>query len=120
MKFILNHRWLQADETRSALVKQKVSKLSGLVRVEAAEVTLEKNEASSPPYVAKIHLAVPGPDLYAEERDHTLEASVHKVLEKLARQIRHRKQKRLARRRSGADETRMWAKAPSTPSFQPA
>jgi ribosome-associated translation inhibitor RaiA len=108
MKFILNHRWLRPDEKISAQLKQKISKLTGLVRIEAAEVTLEKNAASSPPYSAKVHLVIPGPDLYAEEKDHTPEATIHKVLAKLARQIRHRKQKLLTKRRAGAEEVKPW------------
>ena len=114
MKFILNHRWLRPDENLSAQVKQKVSKLTRLVRIESAEVTLERNAASSPPYSAKVHLAIPGPDLYAEEKDHTPEATIHKVLAKLARQIRYRKQKLVTRRRSGAEEGKLWNR-----SYQP-
>ena len=106
MKFILNHRWLCPDENLSAQVKQKIVKLTGLVRIEAAEVTLEKNPASSPPFSAKVHLVIPGPDLYAEEKDHTPEATIHKVLAKLARQIRHRKQKLITKRRGGAEEVK--------------
>jgi ribosome-associated translation inhibitor RaiA len=118
MKFILNHRWLRPDEKLSVRVKQKISKLAGLVRIEAAEVTLEKNTASSPPYSAKVHLVIPGPDLYAEEKDHTPEATIHKVLGKLSRQIRHRKQKSLTKRRARAEEAKPWHRSHQPLSMQ--
>lgn len=103
MKFILNHRWLRPDERLTALVKQKISRLSALVRIEAAEITLARNMDSLPPFSAKVRLAVPGPDLYSEGNDYTPEAAIHKVLVKLTRQIRHRKRKRLTKRRSGEE-----------------
>lgn len=118
MKFILNHRWLRPDEKLSAQMKQQISKLGGLVRIEAAEVTLERSPACSPPFSAKVHLVIPGPDLYAEEKDHTPEATVHKVLAKLARQIRHRKQKLLAKRRGGAEEIKPWNRSHQPLSMQ--
>jgi ribosome-associated translation inhibitor RaiA len=120
MKFILNHRWLRPDENLSVQVKQKISKLAGLVRIEAAEVTLERNAASSPPYSAKVHLVIPGPDLYAEEKNHTPEATIHKVLARLARQIRPRKQKLLTKRRGGAKKVELWNRSHQPLSMQTA
>lgn len=108
MKFILNHRWLRPDKNLSAMTKQKISELNALIRIERAEVTLEKNAGSSPAFTAKVNLVIPGPDLYAEEQDHTPEATIHKVLAELARQIRHRQQKLLTKRRSGAEEGKFW------------
>ena len=120
MKFILNHRWLRPDENLSAQVEQKISKLTGLVRIEAAEVTLEKNAASSPPFSAKVHLVIPGPDLYAEEKDHTPEATIHKVLAKLSRQIRQRKEKLRSKRRGGGEECKPWNRSDQPLSTQTA
>ncbi len=76
------------------------------MRIESAEVTLEKNSASSPPFLARVHLVIPGPDLYAEDKDHTPEATIRKVLARLSRQIRHRQQKLLTKRRSGGEEAK--------------
>ena len=108
MKFTLNHLWLRPDENLSVQVKQKISKLAELVRIETAEVTLQKNAANSPSFSAKVHLVIPGPDLHAEEKDHTPEAAFHKVLAKVARQIRHRKQKQLTKQHEGAEEVKPW------------
>lgn len=108
MKFELKHRWLPPDTNLSELVQQKFSKLAQLVRIEEAKVTVEKNPDNSPPFSAKVHLIIPGPDLHAEEKGHTPQASIQKVLAKLARQIRHRHQKLLTKRRSGAREVKPW------------
>lgn len=120
MKFILNHRWLRPDKNLATLTKKKLSKLSRLVQIEAAEVTLEKNAASSPPFSARVHLVIPGPDLHAEEKDHTPEATIHKVLDKLSRQIRQRKEKMIARRRNGAEECKPWNRSHQPLSMQTA
>jgi ribosomal subunit interface protein len=116
MKFTLNHRFLRPDKTLTAQIRQKLSKLESLVKIEAAEVTLERNNESSPPFSAKVLLVIPGPDLHAEEKDHTPAATLNKVLDKLARQIRHRKQKSIAKRRT--EEARPWNRLNSSPSFQ--
>ena len=104
MKFILNHRWLRPDERLTAQVKQKLSRLARLVRIETAEIVLERKPHSVPPYTAKVRLAVPGPDIYSEERHYTLEASIRSALDKLSRQLRHRKQRAVSRRRSELQE----------------
>lgn len=104
MKILLIYRSLRPDKNVSALAKRGISKLSGSVDIEAAEVTIERSPASSPPYSARVHLVIPGPDLFAEDKDYTPEASVHKVLTKLSRQIRDRKEKQLAKRREDAEE----------------
>lgn len=108
MKFILNHRWLRPDKNLATSTRKKLSRLARLVRIEAAEVTLEKNAASTPAFSARVHLAIPGPDLHAEEKGHTPEATIYKVLTKLSRQIRQRKEKRISRRRSGAEDSKPW------------
>lgn len=120
MKFKLNHRWLLPDSHLSALVQRKFSKLAELVRIDAAEVTLEKHPENSPPFSAKVHLAVPGPDIHAEEKGHTPQATIQKVVAKLARQIRHRNQKLLTKRRSGAKEMKPWNRSHQPLSMQTA
>ena len=82
------------------------------MRIEAAEVTLEFQLVGSPPYVTRVHLVIPGPDLHAEGKDHTPEASIRKVLAALARQIRNRRHKTDSKRRSG-NECRPWKGSPS-------
>jgi len=44
-------------------------------------------------FEVKVHLAVPGPDIHAEDRESTLYAAIDKVTDKLAGQLRKRKTK---------------------------
>jgi ribosome-associated translation inhibitor RaiA len=44
-----------------------------------------------------VHLVTPGPDVYAETRDHTLRAAFAKAINQLRAQITSRAQKRIQR-----------------------
>jgi putative sigma-54 modulation protein len=58
----------------------------------AAHVVLMHDESKKKSnYVVKIHLAVPGPDIHAEDREADLYAAIDLVMDKLARQLRKRK-----------------------------
>ena len=49
-------------------------------------------------------LAVPGPDIHAEAREHTLEAAWLKATASLRKQIEHRKARQLARIKSKREQ----------------
>lgn len=63
----------------------------------AATVALERRWEASPPFSAWVELAVPGPDIHAAARDHTLEAVLRKVVCRLAAQIEDRNRRRRLR-----------------------
>ena len=73
----------------------------------AAHVVLMHDDAAKPAsrYSVKVHLAVAGPDIHAEEQDADLYAALDKVTEKLARQLRKRKTRLNDKRRSTAQRT---------------
>lgn len=50
-------------------------------------------------FVVKVHLAVPGPDIHAEDRGHDLYQAIDLLVEKLETQLRHRKAKRVDKSR---------------------
>lgn len=58
----------------------------------AAHVVLMHDEAASAKkkFIVKAHLAVPGPDIHAEEQGEDLYAALDKVASRLARQLRKR------------------------------
>jgi putative sigma-54 modulation protein len=61
-------------------------------RIIAAHVVLMHDESKTRcNYVVKVHLAMPGPDIHAEDRENDLYAAVDLVMSKLARQLRKRK-----------------------------
>lgn len=119
MKLIIHHRWLKTDQRLVDRLRKHLSSLTRMLRVESAEVILEKSPTSSPPFSAKVHLAVPGPDLFAEGRDHTLEASLRKVLGALTRQAKERKQKQISRQRA-TDGEGLWRRDSRSFGPQPA
>ena len=53
----------------------------------------------------KVHIAIAGPDIHAEEHDGDLYAALDKVTDKLARQLRKRKTRLSDKRRSTAQRT---------------
>ncbi len=61
-----------------------------------AHAVLMHDDTASPTkkHCAKIHVALPGPDLHAESYDADLYAAIDKVLDKVAGQLRKRKTRR--------------------------
>ena len=60
-------------------------------RILAAHVVLLHDETSTRKHIVKVHLAVPGPDIYAEDAEDDLYAAIDKVTGKLSQQLRKRK-----------------------------
>jgi putative sigma-54 modulation protein len=73
----------------------------------AAHIVLMHDDAAKPAqrYRVKVHLAVAGPDIHAEENDADLYAALDKVTDKLARQLRKRKTRLSDKRRRLAQRT---------------
>ncbi|MFZ9932168.1 MAG: ribosome hibernation-promoting factor, HPF/YfiA family [Chthoniobacterales bacterium] len=59
--------------------------------IAAHVVLLHDDSKKKSNYVVKVHLAVPGPDIHAEDREDDLYAAIDLVMGKLARQLRKRK-----------------------------
>ncbi len=91
MKIQIQIRGLNANASLRAWLEEQVGRLHTLVAVTAADVVLERQRENAPAFRAHVHLAVPGPDIHAEARDHTLEAAWLKVTNALRRQIERRK-----------------------------
>ncbi len=106
MKIIFIHRWQRRDDRLTQRVERELEKLAETTRIEVAEVTFERTATQSPPYLVRMHLAVPGPDLHAEQTDHTPQAALRKVLDRLSRMLRQRKQAHVAKRKWESGATR--------------
>jgi ribosome-associated translation inhibitor RaiA len=75
--------------------------LNDLIPINSATVRLEHHRETTPAFCALVHLAVPGTDIHAAARDHTLQAVILKVVRRLEEQIegrKNRQQRRLKRR----------------------
>ncbi len=71
--------------------------LDRLIPISLARVVLEHQRNAAPAFCASVDLAVPGPDIHAAARDHTLGAAVIKVARRLAEQIESRKSRQQLR-----------------------
>lgn len=75
-------------------VVNKISHLESVTeRILGAHVTLLHEETRTKKYVVKIHLALPGPDLWAEAAEDDLYTAIDKVIRKLTAQLRKHKTK---------------------------
>jgi len=81
-------------------LRQSVEQLQALIPITNAAVVLEHTWDSAPAFRAFVLVAVPGPDIHAEAREHTLQAAWLKVTASLRKQIELRKAKQLARIKS--------------------
>ena len=72
-------------------------RLEGLAAIDSAQVTLEWRPEDKRGFRVLTLLEVPGPDVHAEARDHTLRAALLKVVKDLERQIRSRRSRRAER-----------------------
>src|SRR5476651_748589 len=58
-------------------------------------------------FVVKVHLALRGPDLHAEDHGHDLYQAIDVVTDRLAEQLRHRKGKALKGRRDQSRKAKL-------------
>jgi len=96
MQIHLSPRHLTLTSALHSYVADKVGHLEEFTDcIIAAHVVLFQDEKRNPKktFCVKIHLAVPGPDIHAEEADGDLYAAIDKTTAKIARQLRKRKTK---------------------------
>src|SRR5580700_2818857 len=77
-------------------VEQKIDSLEHFsLRLIGAHVALwhDDKRAFKHAFVVKVHLALPGPDIHAEDHGHDLYQAIDLVHDRLAEQLRHRKSK---------------------------
>lgn len=102
MKLDFRLRGWKSSASLHQLVTQQLDRLVRPLAVGNATVELEHVRDANPPWSARAHLEVPGPDLRAEARDHTVQAAWRKVMASLDKQVG----RRLDRRRAHPDERR--------------
>ena len=94
---LLSYCGLNKRAAWQELIQTKLRKLQSLAAIATARVTLEWQRGIQPAFRVLTLLEVPGPDFHAEARDHTLHAALMKVIKNLEKQVRSRKNRRLAR-----------------------
>jgi len=100
MKLTLQHFCVRSTDQLDGWVENGILSLQERLQIDEANVRLECCFQTSPPYAVRVHLVTPGPDVFAEGRDHTLRAAFEKVMAELQGKITGRATKRLQRLRS--------------------
>lgn len=101
MKFILSTHNVTLTKSIEDHMLTRIEKLEHLDRfVTSARVTLEHNHLKGPErqFSCAIRLAVPGPDLFAEDCETDLYAAIDVVAKKIEQQLRKRHNKYKARK----------------------
>ena len=83
MKIQFRIRGLNANASLRGWLEQQLERLQSLIPVTAAEVVLERQQDNAPAFRAHVHLAVPGPDIHADARDHCGWQKVHRAQKRL-------------------------------------
>ena len=92
MQIHLSPRNIALTGAIHSFVADKVSHLEEHgEQILAAHVVLLHDQNKKKPYVVKVHLALPGPDIFAEDAEADLYAAVDKVVDKLSSQLSKRK-----------------------------
>jgi len=97
MRLNVQHLNLRSLANLDAWVEQHIFALARTRQIDEANVRLERRENASPAYQVKVHLVTPGPDVFAESRDHTLHAAFNKAVGQLRGQIASRMTRRRQR-----------------------
>jgi len=100
MKLNVQHHNLRSTHELDSLIENRILALEPRLQIDEANVRLECRPDESPAFSARIHLVTPGPDVVAEDCDHTIRAAIDKVLADLEIEINRRALKRGRRVRS--------------------
>lgn len=95
MRLNLQHLNVRSFESIDTWVEKQILALGAIRQIDEANIRLVRLTDSSPAYQVHAHLVTPGPDVYAEARDHTLRAAFSKALTQLREQINSRATARL-------------------------
>ena len=100
MRIQFQIRGLNVSASLRRWLEEPLEELRRLIPVSTAAVVLEHERDKAPAFRAFVLLAVPGPDIHAEARDHTLPAAWLKVIIALRKQIEGRRTRLEARLKS--------------------
>ncbi len=97
MKLVIKHSAIASTKALHPSVRKQILVLEPLRQIDEAIVHLAREREASPPFRVHVQLITPGPDVFAEARDHTLTAALKKVVNQLVQTIKVRADKRRAR-----------------------
>lgn len=100
MRLNVQHLNLRSLDPLDSWVERQIFALGRTRQIDEANIRLVRLENASPAYQVCVHLVTPGPDVFAESRDHTLRAAFTKAMTQLRGQITGRANRRLQRLKS--------------------
>lgn len=100
MRFNVQHFNIRSRKVIDSWLESQFHALGAIRQIDEANVRLVRLNDASPAYQVHVHLVTPGPDVFAESRDHTLRAAFAKAMSQLHEQITSRAHKRLQRLKS--------------------
>lgn len=98
MKLIITHAQAARPEKFVRWFEDSILSLQPLLDIEEAHLTIDYDDTASPPYTAKAHLKVPGPDLKASAVDHTVRTAFERLMKLLRAGAIRRAERRVRRR----------------------
>ena len=115
MKIEYQLRGLNPRAVADRPMNQELERLDRLIPISSARVALEHQRSAAPAFSASVDLAVPGPDIHAAARDHTLEAVMLKVARRLEAQVEERKNRQRLRLKDREQCRRVQSTGPKSP-----
>ena len=100
MRFNVQHRNIRPFRALDAWIQRQILALGSSRKIDEANIRLARLENASPAFHVSAHLVTPGPDVFAEARDHTLQAAFNKAVAQLREKIASRTRKQLLRRKN--------------------
>ena len=100
MRLNVQHLNLRSLDRLDSWIENQIFALGETRQIDEANVHLMRQPDASPAYQVKVHLVTPGPDVFAESRDHTLRAAFAKAMQQLRGTITSRAAKRLHKLKS--------------------
>jgi ribosome-associated translation inhibitor RaiA len=106
MRINLQHLNLRSRDRLDHWVEEQILALGETRRIDEANVRLTRLAGASPAYQVNVHLITPGPDVFAETRDHTMRAAFAKAMTQLREQVTSRASRCLQRLKSNLKSRR--------------
>ena len=104
MKLTVQHHHLRSSDELDSLIENRILALQPRLQIDEANVRLACRLEESPAFSVRVHLVTPGPDVFAERRDHTIRAAIEKVMAVIEAKIGSRLEKRRRRIHSNVQE----------------
>ena len=106
MRLNVQHLNIRSLDALDSWVEKQIFALGQARQIDEANIRLSRLENASPAYQVNVHLVTPGPDVFAESRDHTLRAAFTKAMTQLREQITSRANRRLRKLKSNLNAPR--------------